>query len=537
MNRLKNQNNFEQKLKDQFDNFEAKPNEGLWDIIAQNLQEDGFEKEIAGKLNSLEATPNKSVWIAIEKKLPYIITQTNRKLIYLWTSIVLLFGLFLGYLTSQYVQKNSATNSALSHPEAFVWLESKKITASNENPFTANDANAILKENETIPSDEKTIANVQNKPDYKQENSNKTAPPTHLMTQGAGYDKSTASKTETNVLGNSNNEPLIVANTKLDNKETVSKENSAVNQLNNNKTNSAKDPIVNLSAPTSDLRDSVIASKTNIDSSAVASIAIQKPDSIANDKSIVNAKTDQASENDYTGASLKRERLTILAFAGLAFGNMRYAEGNNSTNAAANINLREKTERSASDINGGFLIGYDLTKRFTISSGVILANFKQTLSYGTATPKNVYQGKGGENFQHVTDTIVTGNTYTAELKYSYTEIPLFITYKIFENKNFEASLQSGIGLGIITGVNTYIISTDNIGIYEVNKPDDFPTIRNTLFFTFQPQILYNIPSSIGSAIGIMPTVKTSFTNIIGDENWLKQYPYSFGLNIFLRKRF
>ena len=82
MNRLKNQNNFEQKLKDQFDNFEAKPNEGLWDIIAQNLQEDGFEKEIAGKLNSLEATPNKSVWIAIEKKLPYIITQTNRKLIY-----------------------------------------------------------------------------------------------------------------------------------------------------------------------------------------------------------------------------------------------------------------------------------------------------------------------------------------------------------------------------------------------------------------------------------------------------------------------
>ena len=82
MNHLNNQDKFEQKLREQFDNFEAKPNDALWDNIAQNLPTDNFEKTVAGKLNTLKFEPNESIWFAIEKRLPFIV-QVNKVLYYL----------------------------------------------------------------------------------------------------------------------------------------------------------------------------------------------------------------------------------------------------------------------------------------------------------------------------------------------------------------------------------------------------------------------------------------------------------------------
>ena len=125
---------------------------------------------------------------------------------------------------------------------------------------------------------------------------------------------------------------------------------------------------------------------------------------------------------------------------------------------------------------------------------------------------------------------------STSLKYSFTEIPLFITYKATETQNFELAFQTGLGIGFVTGINTYIINTNNIGVYEVTNKDDFPAFKNTLFFSFQPQFTYNL-NSPGVSIGLMPIIKTSITNIVNDENWLKQYPYNMSVNVFLRKRF
>lgn len=557
MNRLKNQNNFEQKLKEQFDNFEAKPNEALWDSIAQNLPEDKFEKNIASKLNSLETTPSQNVWLAIEKKLPLIATQINKKLIYLWTGVVLTFGLIAGYFISQYTSNINNLSANLTHPEAFVWLNNKTpesdtqilATATTPNKTHTHDnmnmhmpalaevnyshaankhdllshSNTEVESSKVTPANENSASNtaiaLQKQKNKENGTINTIASNTLLQND---KDEITSAPSNTSSLGNNSNAA------KNNDEPIAKKENN-----NNNKTSDNKSSDIN-SESKDNSSDALVQNKVD---STVAETKTNRVDTTTENTQIKSMANNQASENDYTGPSLKKERLTILAYVGFAFGNMYYAEGSDKTSASANISLREKTERSASDVNGGFLLGYDLSKRFTLSSGIILANFKQTLSYGVEAPKNSYPIKQGENFQHGSDTITTGGSYTAELKYSYTEIPLFVTYKAFENQKFEIAIQSGLGLGIITGVNTYIISTDNIGIYEVNGKDDFPKIRNTLFFTLQPQIMYNLPANQGISIGCMPTVKASLSNIINDESWIKQYPYSFGLNVFIRKRF
>lgn len=560
MNRLKNQNNFEQKLKEQFDNFEAKPNEALWESIAQNLPEDKFEKNIAAKLNSLETAPSQNVWLAIEKKLPLIATQMNKKLIYLWTGVVLTFGIIAGFFISQYTGNINNFTADLTHPEAFVWLNGKvaeahtpaigaTVPGNTHTPNSTHENAAVLAENSRSDNASglaaQPLANTETgntivAPVRENEN---TGANTAVVSQKQG-NQANASTTETPGITAAPDYQNTAARTQG---KTGSAEPEPVKAVtNNNEVPVAKKETGNNANNTSNTTpitgsenkgNSAILAENKIDTTIAEAPILNKVDTTAESAQVKSMANNQASENDYTGPSLKKERLTILAYAGFAFGNMYYAEGGDKTNAAANINLREKTERSASDINGGFLLGYDLTKRFTLSSGIILANFKQTLSYSVETPKNTYPAKQGENFQHNSDTITTGGSYTAELKYSYTEIPLFVTYKAFENQKFEIALQSGIGLGIITGVNTYIISTDNIGIYEVNGKDDFPKIKNTLFFTFQPQVMYNLPANPGVSIGCMPTVKASLTNIISEESWIKQYPYSFGLNVFIRKRF
>jgi hypothetical protein len=235
------------------------------------------------------------------------------------------------------------------------------------------------------------------------------------------------------------------------------------------------------------------------------------------------------------GPSLKREKLTIIAYAGMGYSFMRYAEGTDKTNSAANINLREKTEKTESEISGGFLIGYDISKRITLSSGIIMANFKQTMSFNIDSAKNV-MGNYEENLIYRNDTITAGNNNVKSLKYSYTEIPIFVTYKILETPKFELAAQTGLGIGFLTGINTYIVAQNNVGVYEINNKNDYPAFKNTLFFTFQPQFTYNL-SAPGVSVGFMPIIKTSLTNIVSDEKLLKQYPYNMSFNLFLRKRF
>jgi hypothetical protein len=538
MNHLNNQDKFEKQLKEQFDSFEAKPNEALWDDIAQNLPADNFEKIIAAKLNTMQVEPSEGIWLAIEKHLPQI-SKYSKKLVYLWTFGVLTVGLIAGIFINKFTAEISQNNT-LTHPKAYVWLDSTAIGSENLNnstnllvntnnskqnlalntekaeikavdsslPRNKNQVNKItittnkqiaktIENKTTLKSSSKTIVNIASAPVSSSVINNFANTP---MAKNDGSNNNTSSSGN----GGSNNTNLIIAK----NDDQV---NTGVNEQNKPKTVKAID-------------------KTEIKAEAPA-----KVDSITNIPNVKTTNAHQASENDYMGPSLKREKLNIIAYAGMCYSFMRYAEGTDKTNSAANINLREKTESTESEISGGFLVGYDITKRITLSSGIIMANFKQTMSFNLDSAKQQL-GNYEENLIYYQDTILSGNSNVKSLNYSYTEIPIFVTYKILETPKFELAAQTGLGIGFLTGINTYIIAENNVGVYEISNKNDFPAFKNTLFFTFQPQFTYNL-SAPGVSIGFMPIIKTSLTNIVSDEKWLKQYPYNMSFNLFLRKRF
>ncbi len=543
MNHLNNQDKFEKQLKEQFDSFEAKPNEALWDNIAQNLPADNFEKSIAAKLNTLQVEPSEGIWLAIEKHLPQI-SKYSKKLVYIWTFAVLTVGVIAGIFINKFTTEISQNNT-LTHPKAFVWLDSAAIGNENLNGSTSLLANTNnSKQRLTLNTkkvDNKAVArdlqNTNNQVNTKGSTSSKpTTQNSGNQTNAINNTKpiianTVVSATAINASGANNmvNNP-IAKNDGINN--NASNSNNGGNNNNNTAIAKNDEPINPVIAEQNKPKTVKAIDNTELETKAETPA---KVDSSNNTPNVKTTNAQQASENDYMGPSLKHEKLTIIAYAGMGYSFMRYAEGTDKANSAANINLREKTESTESEISGGFLVGYDITKRITLSSGIIMANFKQTMSFNLDTAKNI-MGNYEENLIYKNDSITAGNNFVKSLKYSYTEIPIFVTYKILETPKFELAAQTGLGIGFLTGINTYVIAQNNVGVYEISNKNDYPAFKNTLFFTFQPQFTYNL-SALGVSIGFMPVIKTSLTNIVSDEKWLKQYPYNMSFNLFLRKRF
>lgn len=535
MNHLNNQDKFEKQLKEQFDSFEAKPNEALWDNIAQNLPADNFEKSIATKLDTLQVEPSEGIWLAIEKHLPQI-SKYSKKLVYLWTFGVLTVGVIAGIFINKFTAEISQNNT-LTHPKAFVWLDTTAIGSENLNNLTNLLVNTNNSKQQLALNTEKAYKKTETTTNQESENqknikiSSLSKPTTQSSSNSTKPIIATTSLPAANGLGLNNNVNNSIAknyglnntasgsNNGSNNKNgSVAKNDEPLNTISFNEQNKPK--------PVKEIDKTAPETKTEIPA---------KVDSTINIPNVKTTNAQQASENDYMGPSLKREKLTIIAYAGMGYSFMRYAEGTDKANSGANINLREKTESTESEISGGFLVGYDITKRITLSSGIIMANFKQTMSFNIDSAKNK-MGNYEENLIYVNDTITSGNNNIKALKYSYTEIPIYVTYKILETPKFELAAQTGLGIGFLTGINTYVIAQNNVGVYEINNKNDYPAFKNTLFFTFQPQFTYNL-STPGVSIGLMPIIKTSLTNIVSDEKWLKQYPYNMSFNLFLRKRF
>ena len=540
MNHLNNQDKFEKQLKEQFDSFEAKPNEALWDNIAQNLPADNFEKSIAAKLNTLQVEPSEGIWLAIEKHLPQI-SKYSKKLVYIWTFAVLTVGVIAGIFINKFTTEISQ-NDTLTHPKAFVWLDSAVID--NENLISS----AGLLANTNNRNNKQQLALNNEKAENKGDAAELQNTSNHVNTKSLTSTKPTTqnSSNQTNAI---NSAKPIIATTSLPAANGSSVNNMVNNSiakndgLNNNASNSnnggsnnnnaiaKNDDQVNIGANEQNKPKTVKA----IDKTEIKAEAPSKVDSAINIPNVKTTNAQQASENDYMGPSLKREKLTIIAYAGMGYSFMRYAEGTDKANSAANINLREKTESTESEISGGFLVGYDINKRITLSSGIIMANFKQIMNFDRDIAKQ-QMGNYEENLIYYNDTILAGSNNSKSLKYSFTEIPIYVTYKILETPKFELAAQTGLGIGFLTGINTYVIAQNNVGVYEISNKNDYPAFKNTLFFTFQPQFTYNL-SAPGVSIGFMPVIKTSLTNIVSDEKWLKQYPYNMRFNLFLRKRF
>ena len=515
---MKNQDKFEKEIKAQFVNFEPKPNEGLWDNIAQNIPSDNFEKNIAQKLTTLQFEPSKGIWIAIEKNLPQIL-KFNKKIIYLWTIVVLFTGVIAGIFINKFTTE-TAKNSRLTHPKAFVWLENNGELIIDKKQFAINNDQKnnnyqSLSGKNKINNDKVSLGTKTKIADKKLNKLLAEYPITKKVNVGKHHQNNDLKNILEKPLINNNvteSKLIVIDIQKPDN-------NNKENKANTEKPNTNNELPIVLKEP-----DVIPLIEEN-----------KKPEEISQSKAtptlLPETKQQIATEADYKGATLKQEKLTIIAYAGVGNSYMIYSGDNFKTN----IKLRENTEKTEINITGGFVFGYDITKRITLSSGLILSNFKQTLNYNKELAKTPL-GNYEKNLLFYNDTISVGNNNSSSLNYSFTEIPFFVTYKIFENKKIELALQSGLGIGFLTGINTFIINENNIGIYEISNKNDFPNFKNTVFFSFQPQFNYNL-NSPGVSVGLMPIFKTSIVSIVDNENWVKQYPYNLSVNLFLRKRF
>jgi hypothetical protein len=194
-------------------------------------------------------------------------------------------------------------------------------------------------------------------------------------------------------------------------------------------------------------------------------------------------------------------------------------------------------ESPALDFAGGLLLNYHLGKSWIISSGIGISSFKQNVKFNVLpavqTNPNLVQPRN--LYVNANDSIVAGSSNTLENKYSFTEIPVLVTYQFFRESNVHLELTAGVSYGRLNLVNAYMPDPGCIGILVATDKSSFPEFKNVFFASFAPSVAFDINSSV--ALGLMPNVKVSMTSMVNNPNWIQQRPYSMGLGFFLRKKF
>jgi hypothetical protein len=229
--------------------------------------------------------------------------------------------------------------------------------------------------------------------------------------------------------------------------------------------------------------------------------------------------------------------VSISIFTGLNMCFSTYSAPDNFTSSfEKNIALRKKLERPDIDWSGAFMLDIRLTPRWMISSGIMMTNFSQKFDYNTlpaVTPGNA--NEPGAALNNPNDSVTTGSTYSNRIKYTWTEIPLLISYSVASRPRFSFDLQGGISYAFINTIDAGIVANDNKGVLAVKSKEAFPQISNTVFATFLPQVAYRFNDQV--SLGVVPSFKYSLSSIIGSERWVQQHPYFLGMSICLRKRF
>lgn len=529
MNPLKNQNKFEDKLKKQLEELEIKPGTSLWDRIASNIPADGFETVVKEKLEAIEINPHPDTWPKIERQLPVSDTSYRAWIFVGVFALIFTLGISLGYLLNEkYNAKNSlqtrqpekAENGSLS--SAGNKPASTPVLSAPNAPLAMNaTANRVAHTTGNPSKRRNTLPASQGQARPQQPARSVTATPA-LVQRIAPAVVATAATVLSSEAAAPPSAPL----------EVVPANNPHASPVQNGSPMANIAPVpdsLNISQPAmlakaAAATDSPVVSKVQPMADSTLSQAVAK-----NNSNTVNPE-------DYAAVKLDINKLSITAFAGSNVGLMHYEAPDGNSQFDKNIEFRRKVESPAPDFTGGFLLGYELSSRWRVSSGIIITNSRQELHYDVASPVNQYTSREqGANYINLNDSIVDGGNNVYQIKYSFTEIPLWVTYKLVDKTKFELSIQGGLSLGIISGVNAYIINQNNVGILVLNQTSDFPRIRNTGFFTLQPSIGYRYSDDV--TIGIIPSFKTSLSSIIQNQYWVQQYPYFVGLHAFIRKTF
>lgn len=516
MNHLKNQNKFEDKLKKQLDGIDAKPSDDLWEKIEQGLPEDAFEIKVAGKLDTLKITPDPEIWPAIESRLPVEVSFYKRRVVLVLAGLVFLMGLVGRYNLQNDIfhANNTETTVTVSQnkPEKKFQSSKSKKELSYSTPKVQN----TIRANTTDENEKGSIPFV----NYRDAKQAKSLASTFVA-------KSQRPKVD----NTSTKEVSEVAPTLLpDKSDILSNDQNGNNNIENLNVTQNQPLVVNTKIDPS-LKQTEVSAIANKPVSLDSAINSINPLVLTNPQAVVNA------ENYSMPDEMPLSNYSITAFTGY---NMCYnhlvSPNTVGKDFSKNIALRNSVESPTAEWTGAFLANLHLNAKWYLSSGIILTNFRQDLTFGVKKPINeLYGGEENASYVHNADSITNGGGQKGIISYSFTEIPLFVSYRFAQKHKFEFEVQGGFSWGILSGANAQMVDQYNVGLLQINSKTDFPPLRNVFFFTLQPMASYKLNSSVN--IGVMTSLKTSINSMVATPYWVQQYPYFVGLNVFIRKRF
>lgn len=233
---------------------------------------------------------------------------------------------------------------------------------------------------------------------------------------------------------------------------------------------------------------------------------------------------------------LTRYSIRVVAGAYSCFNRLEIPASAN-RDFTKNVALRNMLETPQIDWSGQFLVDYRLNDRWNLSAGIGILNFNQSFYFNTAVPSAI-NPTGIEKGAHIiypNDSIVDGNNFSTRIKYSWTEFPVMIRYKLTQHPRFNIELETGVSYAVISTIDAGMVSYDNVGVLLIRDQKAFPEIKNSFFATFAPAITYQLNNE--TTIGLLPSAKFSLNSMIGNADWVQQYPYFVGLNASLTKRF
>jgi hypothetical protein len=260
-------------------------------------------------------------------------------------------------------------------------------------------------------------------------------------------------------------------------------------------------------------------------------VSANPKDTFAEDK-IFRGSAYMAPEETFTNFSL-------TAFAGIHQSMMKLSMPSQTSysNLETSMDLRNEMESPSLDFSGGLLINYQLGKSWMLSSGIAITSFTQKVDFSVmpSVQSNPSLVQPANNYINPKDSIVVGSANSYENKYSFTEIPLYVSYHFPSESRVSFELMGGLSFGKLNLVNAYMPDPGCIGVLVVNDKASFPEFTNVFFASLAPSVAFKMNSSVD--LGIMPSIKASLNSMVKNEEWIQQKPWLVGLGVYLRRRF
>ncbi|MFA6261299.1 MAG: hypothetical protein WC760_07525 [Bacteroidia bacterium] len=534
----------EKRLQKRLNDLEYTPSGSLWERIDRDLKTD-FEKKLENKFNDYSVRNHPENWEKLESSLPSEKSGWNhfQTFAYAVTGVAIL-GLIYLFMPKQPFSETAEQNI----PVTITAPPSDNVK--NPLPLTALPEASKRSNQRTIESPPSTAnSNTRRNAGTKTAIHRIAVKPTSAVTKNttAALPVATAQKEEVNADENKNSlnpvsaeAPVVSGNLTTTSDKTSDPATDVVTIAN---TPAVQSPVAqveqhNTVSPAQD--------KESAKSEAQVHQEIQplKPEpSIINLATVTDSmhKIHPLDPNAIGTAGLndpdKLTEFSIRVIAGAYIClNRLETPGSSSLSFEKNKALRNSLESPGIDWSGLFLLDYRINERWNISGGMGILNFSQSFYFNTVAPvATTGSAEKGAQIIHPNDSIISGNNYSTRIKYSWTEIPVFVRYRITNQPRFNLVLEGGLSYAIISTTDAGMVSYDNVGVLLIKDKEAFPGIQNNWFATFAPALTYKLNNEV--TLGLMPSAKFALNSMVANKDWMQQYPYFVGLNATLTKRF